>query len=64
MNPSLPVDWREANRANWDERATVHAASDFYDLDGFRRAPILPHSRLRSSGGTPSGTSSWPRSGT
>lgn len=36
MAPSSPADWREANRANWDERAAVHAASDFYDLDGFR----------------------------
>ncbi|MFD0783531.1 class I SAM-dependent methyltransferase [Micromonospora azadirachtae] len=27
--------WREANRANWDERVPVHAAGDFYDLPGF-----------------------------
>jgi SAM-dependent methyltransferase len=28
--------WRELNRANWDSRVPVHAASSFYDLDGFR----------------------------
>jgi SAM-dependent methyltransferase len=26
-------DWRTENRAMWDERAPVHAGSDFYDLD-------------------------------
>lgn len=26
----------EANRRNWDERAPIHARSDFYDLPGFR----------------------------
>jgi SAM-dependent methyltransferase len=30
------VDWRELNRANWDDRVPVHLASDLYDLDGFR----------------------------
>jgi SAM-dependent methyltransferase len=30
------VDWRELNRANWDDRVPVHVASEFYDLDGFR----------------------------
>ncbi|MFF4605786.1 class I SAM-dependent methyltransferase [Streptomyces sp. NPDC001339] len=33
-----PDDWREANRARWDERVAIHTASDFYDQDGFRRA--------------------------
>lgn len=31
--------WRqgiEANRARWDEAAPLHAAGEFYDLDGFR----------------------------
>ncbi|MEU6857435.1 class I SAM-dependent methyltransferase [Glycomyces sp. NPDC046736] len=28
--------WREANRAMWDERVPIHAASRFYDQDGFR----------------------------
>jgi SAM-dependent methyltransferase len=32
----FPADWRETNRANWDERVPLHAAGDFYDLDGFR----------------------------
>lgn len=29
-------DWLERNRANWDERVSVHAGSDFYDLPAFR----------------------------
>jgi ubiquinone/menaquinone biosynthesis C-methylase UbiE len=29
-------DWREANRAMWDERVPIHAASAFYDQDAFR----------------------------
>ncbi|MEO3752547.1 methyltransferase domain-containing protein [Streptomyces sp. B6B3] len=29
-------DWLRLNRANWDDRVRVHAASDFYDLSGFR----------------------------
>lgn len=33
-----PDDWREANRAKWDERVAIHTASDYYDQDGFRRA--------------------------
>ncbi|WP_433262034.1 class I SAM-dependent methyltransferase [Actinosynnema sp. CS-041913] len=30
------VDWLGLNRANWDDRTAVHAASDYYDLPGFR----------------------------
>jgi SAM-dependent methyltransferase len=30
------ADWRELNRANWDDRVPVHLASEFYDLAGFR----------------------------
>lgn len=33
-----PDDWREANRARWDERVAIHTASDYYDQDRFRRA--------------------------
>jgi SAM-dependent methyltransferase len=29
----------ELNRASWDERAPIHAASAMYDLDAFRRDP-------------------------
>ncbi|MEV5436663.1 class I SAM-dependent methyltransferase [Streptomyces sp. NPDC052682] len=36
MYSPTPSDWREANRAHWDERAEVHATSAYYDLDGFR----------------------------
>lgn len=35
--PASPDDWRDANRAMWDERVPLHVASDFYDLDAFRR---------------------------
>ncbi|MEU9863040.1 class I SAM-dependent methyltransferase [Streptomyces sp. NPDC047971] len=36
MYAPTPDDWREANRARWDERVPIHAASEFYDLDAFR----------------------------
>jgi SAM-dependent methyltransferase len=29
-------DWREANRALWDERVPIHLRSDFYDVNSFR----------------------------
>ncbi|WNI30888.1 methyltransferase domain-containing protein [Streptomyces sp. ITFR-6] len=36
MHTPIPADWREANRAMWDERVPIHYGSDFYDLDSFR----------------------------
>ncbi|MEV0785531.1 class I SAM-dependent methyltransferase [Streptomyces sp. NPDC050423] len=36
MHAPIPADWREANRAMWDERVPIHTGSDFYDLDAFR----------------------------
>lgn len=36
MHSPTPDDWHDANRARWDERVAIHAASDFYDLDAFR----------------------------
>ncbi|MEU3609470.1 class I SAM-dependent methyltransferase [Streptomyces sp. NPDC035033] len=36
MYAPTPEDWHEANRARWDERVPIHAASAFYDLDSFR----------------------------
>jgi SAM-dependent methyltransferase len=34
---SVPDDEKIAvNRANWDERATFHVGSDFYDVEGFK----------------------------
>ncbi|HEY9373618.1 class I SAM-dependent methyltransferase [Streptomyces sp.] len=36
MYASTPSDWREANRARWDERVPIHVASEFYDLASFR----------------------------
>ena len=36
------VDWRESNRAIWDERVPLHVRSDFYDVDGFRAGrPVI-----------------------
>uniref|UniRef100_J2K265 Methyltransferase type 12 n=1 Tax=Streptomyces auratus AGR0001 TaxID=1160718 RepID=J2K265_9ACTN len=32
-----PDDWREANRARWDEGVALHTASDYYDQDRSRR---------------------------
>ncbi|MER6911221.1 methyltransferase domain-containing protein [Streptomyces sp. NPDC000594] len=32
----IPDGWREANRANWDERVPIHVASEFYSVDAFR----------------------------
>ena len=29
-------EWREANRANWDERVPIHATGEFYDVAGFK----------------------------
>jgi SAM-dependent methyltransferase len=29
-------DWRETNRANWDERVPIHVASEFYDVASFK----------------------------
>src|SRR6478609_8932834 len=31
-----PTDWRELNRAWWDERVPIHLRSDLYDVDGFK----------------------------
>ncbi|WOX23029.1 class I SAM-dependent methyltransferase [Streptomyces solicathayae] len=36
MYAPTPSDWRDANRARWDERVPIHVASDFYDLASFR----------------------------
>ncbi|MDL4815017.1 class I SAM-dependent methyltransferase [Actinomadura opuntiae] len=30
------ADYRELNRALWDERVAIHAASEFYDVAGFK----------------------------
>lgn len=32
---TVPPDWADLNRRNWDERAPLHARSVFYDVDGF-----------------------------
>jgi SAM-dependent methyltransferase len=36
MSTASETPWRDANRAMWDERVPIHAASAFYDQDGFR----------------------------
>ncbi|MCD0443240.1 class I SAM-dependent methyltransferase [Glycomyces sp. A-F 0318] len=35
MTTASEPDWREANRAMWDERVPIHAASAFYDHEAF-----------------------------
>lgn len=32
----MTSDWLDTNRANWEDRALIHATSRFYDLEGFR----------------------------
>ena len=29
-------EWREANRANWDERVPIHVGGDFYGVEAFK----------------------------
>ena len=29
-------EWREANRANWDERVPLYVSGEFYDVAGFK----------------------------
>ena len=29
-------EWREANRAHWDERVPIHVGGEFYDVAGFK----------------------------
>ncbi|MFB7915283.1 class I SAM-dependent methyltransferase [Streptomyces sp. NPDC056061] len=36
MHAEPPADWRQANRALWDERVPIHVTSDYYDLESFR----------------------------
>jgi SAM-dependent methyltransferase len=36
-------DYREANRAHWDEATDVHVASEFYDVDAFRNGKERLH---------------------
>lgn len=33
--PAASADWLALNRANWEDRVPIHAASRFYDLPGF-----------------------------
>lgn len=37
------VDWREVNRANWDERVEIHLASEAYDLAPLRAGNATLH---------------------
>src|ERR687890_1808479 len=30
------AEWREANRANWDERVPIHVSGEFYDVASFK----------------------------
>ena len=33
-------EWLQVNRESWNERVPVHAASDFYDVEGFKSGRI------------------------
>ena len=39
------TEWRELNRAMWDEKTPLHLKSPIYDLDGFKagRLSLKPH---------------------
>lgn len=39
----MNTEFLEANKANWDDRVAIHAASGFYDLDGFRQGRSTLH---------------------
>ena len=54
----MPADPRlETNRRNWNERTPVHAASDFYDIEGFRNGCITLSELERSGVGDVHGKS-------
>lgn len=43
--PWTASEWAAANKAWWDERAPIHSASDFYDVEGFLADPSVTHLR-------------------
>ncbi|MYE90926.1 class I SAM-dependent methyltransferase, partial [Candidatus Poribacteria bacterium] len=47
----------EANRKNWNERTPVHAASEFYDVAGFRNGRITLNNIERTEVGSVEGKS-------
>ena len=47
----------QVNRTNWNERTPVHAASDFYDVEGFKAGRITLHDVERREVGDVSGKS-------
>lgn len=54
----MSVDPRlETNRRNWNERTRVHAASDFYDVEGFKAGRISLSGLERSGVGDVRGKS-------
>src|SRR5919112_6058682 len=38
------AEWRESNRANWDERVPIHVSGEFYDVASFKggQEPLQP----------------------
>ena len=40
-------EWREVNRANWDERVPIHVSGEFYDVASFKGG----QERLQQAGG-------------
>ena len=54
----MPVDPRlETNRRNWNERTRIHAASSFYDVEGFKAGRITLSELERSGVGDVRGKS-------
>ena len=54
----MPTDPRvEINRRNWNERTRIHAASDFYDVEGFKAGRITLSELERSGVGDVRGKS-------
>ena len=47
----------QVNRTNWNERTPVHAASEFYDVEGFKSGRITLHDVERREVGDVSGKS-------
>jgi len=50
-------DWFATNRANWDDRAVIHAVSTFYDVEGWLRDEPGPTPLERSALGDVDGLS-------
>lgn len=53
----MDENWLAVNRANWDDRAAIHVASTFYDIEGWLRDEPGPLALERSALGDVEGLS-------